>query len=82
VNSDKTFRYNLYSIFCGMFFLLIGWIWTYDMSPFTSLPFGIFGLFFWLKGRTPQKKNSLSNTALTVLILGAAVSVSSLFFHR
>lgn len=82
MNTDKTFRYNLYSIFCGMFFLLTGWIWTYGMSLFTSFPFGLAGLFFWLKGRTPQKKNSLNNTAFTVLILGAAVSLSSLFFYR
>jgi hypothetical protein len=83
VNNEKNiFRDNLISIICGIFFLLTGWIWTYGMNLFTAYPFGIAGLIFWLKGRTPERKNSLNNTALTLLILGAAVSLSSLFFYR
>jgi hypothetical protein len=70
--------YNIFSIICGVWFLLTGAFWTYFMNLIVAYPIGLLGIFLWYKARKVDASNRWNKVALIIHIAGLIISFAAL----
>ena len=68
--------YNVLALLCGVWFMLLGWVWTYYINLFFVFPFAIAGFFLWRLGR--PHNSFLNKIAGATLLAGFICSIASL----
>ena len=66
--------YNVLAFLCSIWFLLLGWLWTYWLNVVIVFPFAILGFFFWRAGRGADIK-LLNKITGWILVAGLVSSV-------
>jgi len=73
----KLLAYNILALLCAIWFLLLGWLWTYFVNIIIVFPFAIIGYFLWRKGREAEKK-ILNKVVGWMLLVGLVSSIGTL----
>ena len=68
--------YNVLALLCGVWFMLLGWVWTYYINLVFVFPFAIVGFFLWRMCR--QSKSFLNKIAGATLLAGLISSIGAL----
>lgn len=80
--SQRTLNiFNIISIICGLWYVLLGWMWAWLFNVFFVFPFAIAGFILWWFGRKAEKK-ILSKVAAWLLVVGTTASVGMLLYWQ
>ena len=78
---EKEKLYNILAILCGLWFGMVGVLWTYYMNLVLAYPVGILGFYFWYQA-SKIKKGVLNRIALSILIAGLVCSLGALWLYQ
>lgn len=70
--------YYLFSIICGTWFLVTGWVWAYFANLMFSYPVALLGLFLWSRGKKLNPGSKANLIALWLFVAGLVISLIAL----
>lgn len=70
--------YYLFSIICGTWFLVTGWVWPYFANLMFSYPVALLGLFLWSRGKKLNPGSKANLIALWLFVAGLVISLIAL----
>ncbi|MBL7840011.1 MAG: hypothetical protein JNJ75_07725 [Cyclobacteriaceae bacterium] len=70
--------YYLFSIICGTWFLITGWIWPYFFCLVASYPVALLGIFLWSRGRKLNPGSRANPIALWLHVTALVISLIAL----